>query len=797
MNVSSFLKENKILFLDGGMGTLLVERGLKTGEQSEEWNLTHPEIVTDIHKAYFKAGADVAAANTFGVNAYKYDDETIKKLVFAAVKNAKNAAESFNDKKKRFVALDLGPSGKMLKPFGDLDFEDAIENFKKVVSAGVEAGVDLILAETFNDLAETKAAVLAVKETCYLPLFVSNAYGEDGKLLSGTTPEAVAVTLEALGVDAIGCNCSFGPEKLLGVIKELLGVTSLPVLFKPNAGLPCECSGKTVYDVSAADFAKELSVAAKMGASILGGCCGTTPEYIEAIRSVCEAGRRKNPKKTTVISSFSHAVTIGGAPVIIGERINPTGKKAFKEAIARRDYAYVLEEAVKQVRCGADVLDVNVGVPGTDEKEMLFAAVSKIQSVVDAPLCIDTSDPVALEKAMRIYVGKPLVNSVNGKIESMEAVFPLVKKYGGAVVCLTLDEKGIPATADERVDIAKRIIKEAKRYGIKKEDLVFDSLTMAVSADANAPAVCLKTLKRLKEELGVKTVLGVSNVSFGLPQRDIVNAAFLSLALSCGLDAAILNPFSTEMQKAYKAFCALSGFDTACMGYVEFASALDNAVSGAITPLSNKNVSVSTLKEAIIAGLKEQAEALSEALANKKDGLAIINEDIMPALNEVGEGFEKKTLYLPQLLMSAESAKAAFDVVKKSLSATGGAKKTRIVIATVKGDVHDIGKNIVKLLLENYGFFVIDLGKDVDAEKVLEAVKEEKADILGLSALMTTTVVNMEKTIELVKASAPSCRIMVGGAVLSKDYAEKIGADYYAKDALDSVKFAEKIEKTK
>ena len=685
----------------------------------------------------------------------------------------------------------------MLKPFGDLDFEVAVENFKKVVKAGVEAGVDLIAIETFNDLSETKAAVLAAKETCSLPIFASNAYGEDAKLLSGSTPEAVAVTLEALGVDAIGCNCSFGPQKLIGVIKELAKATSLPVLFKPNAGLPCEDCGKTIYDVSAEQFAKEVSLAAKAGASIFGGCCGTTPEYIRALKSVCRAERRKKISKKTVVSSFSHAVNIGGDPVIIGERINPTGKKAFKEAITRRDYAYILEEAVNQVKCGAEILDVNVGVPGSDEREILFNAVFKLQSVVDAPVCIDTSDPVALERALRIYAGKPLINSVNGKKESIKAVFPLAKKYGGTIVCLTLDERGIPPTVEERVAIAKRIIKEAKRYGIEKEDLIFDSLTMAVSADKNAPTVCIETLKRLKNDLGVKTVLGVSNVSFGLPQRDMINAAFLSLALSCGLDAAILNPFSVEMQKAFKSYRALAGFDTACFEYIDFASTIETQTSAAITPLSGKNGAVYSLKEAIMTGLKEQSAAFAETLVKEKDPLAIVNEDIMPALNEVGEGFEKKAIYLPQLLMSAESAKAAFDVVKKSLKTSGGAKKSKIVIATVKGDVHDIGKNIVKLLLENYGFFVIDLGKDVDEETVLKAVIEEKADILGLSALMTTTVVSMEKTIALVKKSAPDCKIMAGGAVLTEDYAHRIGADFFAKDALDSVRFAETIEKSK
>ena len=798
MNFKQYLNSGSVLYLDGAMGTLLAERGLNLGERPEKRNIDRPQDIIDIHAEYFKAGANAVITNTFGVNAFKYCEEDCKALIEAAVKNAKIAREQTGG--KGYVGLDVGPSGKMLKPFGDLDFEQAIKTFKISMAIGVQCGVDFIFIETFSDLAETKAAVIAAKETCDLPIIVSNAYGEDGKLLSGSSPQAVAAMLEGLGVSALGCNCSFGPKELLPVLRSLAAATDLPLVFKANAGLPSVAGGKVVYDLSAKEFAKYCAKAKKTGAIVLGGCCGTTPEYVKELVSSCGKTIVKNRKikKRTVVSSSIKAVTVGEKPLIIGERINPTGKNDVKEAIKRGDLSFAAEQAVMQTKSGADILDVNVGVPGTDEPSVLKETVLKVQSAVDVPLCIDTSNVAALESAMRVYAGKPLVNSVNGKSESMEAVFPLVKKYGGAVICLTLDERGIPKTAKERISIAKKIILEAEKYGVNKSDLVFDALTMAVSADPDAANVCLKTLAGLKK-LGLKTVLGVSNVSFGLPMRSRLTAAFLSAALSTGLDMAIADITAAEIESAMINHLALTGKDRSFSAYSSFAAKTVSAEkSAAITPLSAKIDSQDDLKQAIIDGLKEKSAAIAKQYTAKKSGLKIIEQDIMPALDFVGAGFEKKTVYLPQLLLSAECAKAAFDIVKKTFGKSqSGDKNIKIVLATVKGDVHDIGKNIVRLLLENYGFTVVDLGKDVEPEAVVKAVEKERADLLGLSALMTTTVTSMQKTTALVKKSAPYCKVMVGGAVLTEDYALSIGADYYAKDATVSVKIAEKIENEK
>ena len=796
MKVLDVLRKNGTLFLDGATGTSLIGLGLKAGERSEEWNITSPEKVESVHAAYYAAGADVVCSNTFGVNAFRYNEDEIEKLVFAAVENAKKAAEPFSREKPRFVALDVGPTGKMLAPFGDLTFEGAVDNFKKIIKAGAKAGADLVFIETFSDISETRAALIAAKETCDLPIFVSNAYGEDGNMLSGTTPEAAVCTLEALGADAIGCNCSFGPTALSAVAKRILEVANVPVIFKPNADMPVESDGKTVYGITPKEFASAVSKIAEAGASVVGGCCGTDPEYIsETVKALSKVTHKaKKPAYRSVISSAFHTVEIGDKPVVIGERINPTGKKRLKEAVKNKEFSFILEEAVAQKKAGADILDVNVGVVGTDESEILSEAVFRLQSVVDTPLCIDTSDADALERALRLYSGKALVNSVSGKRESMEAVFPLVKKYGGAVVCLTLDENGIPDSVNGRVVIAKKIVAEAERYGIGKHDLIFDALTVAVSASKDAGVICLETLSALKK-LGLNTVLGISNISFGLPLREKLNSTFFTLALARGLDAAIIDPTCYEMQSAYRSFLAIGGKDEDIKKYVEQIGS--NEKSGAITPLTTNNAAIGSLKDAITAGLKDACAAITERALKDTAPLDIINSQIMPALDEVGMGFENKTVYLPQLLLSAECAKVAFDIIKKNMPRSSVEKKTVIVIATVKGDVHDIGKNIVKLLLENYGFPVIDLGKDVDDGVILDAVLKRRADILGLSALMTTTAAKMKDTVALVKEKAGFCRIMVGGAVVSEEYANAIGADYYAKDALSSVKFAESVEKSK
>ena len=692
------------------------------------------------------------------------------------------------------MALDVGPTGRLLKPLGDLDFEDAVEVFAATVRLGVKYGVDLILIETVNDCYETKAAVLAAKENSDLPILVSNAYGEDGKLMTGASPAAMVAMLEGLGVDAIGANCSLGPEGLRGVVRQLLDAASVPVILKPNAGLPRVEDGRTVYDVSAEDFAKDMATMIGQGVRVAGGCCGTTPDYI---RALTEATKETIPvavdaKHHTAVSSYTHAVCFGDDPLLIGERINPTGKKRFKQALAEGDMDYILNEGLTQAEAGAHILDVNVGLPGIDEGAVLTDAVCRLQEVCDLPLQIDTADPVAMESALRRYNGKPLINSVNGKRESMETVFPLVKKYGGVVIALTLDEEGIPATTEGRIRIARKILDTAKAYGIDKKDIVFDTLTMAVSADPAAAKTTLATLKYIREEMGCHTSLGVSNVSFGLPNREAVNSAFFALALENGLSAAIMNPHSAEMMKTYYAYRALSGIDRNCADYVAVADSFATTVTAAKAVTAEPQQGTD-LQQAIIKGLRDRAAVLAQEMLASKAPMEIVNDEVIPALNRVGEGFERKTLFLPQLLMAAEAAQVVAEQVKAAMS--GGEKtpaKATFVLATVQGDIHDIGKNIVGLLLDNYGFDVVDLGRDVAPEAILDAVREHRAPLVGLSALMTTTVPAMEATIRLLKAEAPWCKVIVGGAVLTPEYAAQIGADGYGKDAMETVRWAEK-----
>lgn len=797
MEFKRFLQEN-IVLLDGGTGTLLQEAGLPLGELPERWNITHAQTIVDIHRSYFDAGSNVVCTNTFGANALKFEGAELDSVVSAAVENAKKAAVLSVGEQEKFVALDIGPLGKLLKPYGELDFEDAVRIFKKTVEVGVRCGVDLVLIETMNDSYETKAAVLAVKETCELPLLVSCVYGEDKKLMTGASPAAMVAMLEGLGVDAIGANCSLGPKQLAPTVEELLARASVPVLVKPNAGLPKLDGEKTVYDIGAEAFAEEVASFAVKGARIVGGCCGSTPAYIRLLKSRLEtlAPVPVTEKNISCISSYTHAVDFD-KPLLIGERINPTGKKRFKQALIAGETEYALNEALAQKENGAHILDVNVGLPDIDEAATLPQYIENIQATVDLPLQIDTSDPVALERAMRVYNGKPLVNSVNGKKESMASVLPLVKKYGGAVVALTLDENGIPETAEGRLCIAEKIVAEAQKYGIKRKDIFVDTLTMSVATDKNAAKTTLRALRLAREKLGVHTVLGVSNVSFGLPSRETVNAAFFALALENGLTAAILNPESLDMKKTYLAYLALQGFDENCGEYIRFASGLLPAVqtvtSTAIAPVGNEPCQ--PLQAAIRDGRKESAKTACEALLKEKTALDIVNGEIVPALDHVGKAYEEKRAYLPNLLMSAEAAKAAFAAIKAHIESTGEAqaKKCKFVIATVKGDIHDIGKNIVKTILENYGFEVIDLGKDVAGETVVEAVKAHNAPLVGLSALMTTTVASMEETIKLLKAETPWCKIVVGGAVMSESYAAKIGADKYGKDAMETVRYAEEV----
>lgn len=800
MNFKEFLKNN-IICLDGGMGTLLQEKGLKAGEYPERWNLTHPDIITQIHKNYFDAGSNVVCTNTFGANSLKFDSDELENIIMSAVYNAKTARDLSVSKKDKFIALDIGPSGKMLKPFGDLDFEEAVSVFSHTVKLGVKYGVDLIIIETMNDSYETKAALLAAKENSDLPVIVSNAYGEDGKLMTGASPAAMVAMLEGMGADALGANCSLGPEQLRPVILDLIKNASVPVVLKPNAGLPKSVDNKTVYDVTADDFANEVFDLVNAGVSVIGGCCGTTPEYIKKLTAKTDS---LSPmplvnKNITVVSSYTHTVKFDLSPILIGERINPTGKKRFKEALVNNDIDYVLSEGLNQEKKGVHILDVNVGLPNIDEVKTLETVVCELQSIIDLPLQIDTSNIDAMRAALRRYNGKAMINSVNGKADNMAAVFPLVKKYGGLVVALTLDESGIPDTAEGRIRIAKNILATAKTYGIDKKDIIFDPLAMTVSADNTAALATLEAVRRIRTELGCHTSLGVSNISFGLPARDAINGTFFALALQNGLSAAIMNPYSADMLKTYYSYKALKGLDPNCADYIDnsdlFTSVqpIQQKNSTAEVGTSNENYG-SELQYAIIKGLKDRAAEITKSMLLTVPPLEIVNREIIPAFDIVGVGFEKKTIYLPSLLMSAEAAKSAFEVIKTSMTDSNKKPDKGIfVIATVHGDIHDIGKNIVKLLLENYGFNVVDLGKDVPPEVIVAKAVELHAPIVGLSALMTTTVPAMEETIKQLRKDAPWCKIIVGGAVLTKEYADEIGADKYARDAMETVRYAESI----
>ncbi len=798
MNILEFLKEN-IVCLDGSMGTLLQNQGLNAGEYPERWNITHPEIIKQIHLEYYNAGSNVVSTNTFGANTLKFSYDELDKIVKAAFENAKEAQKASTSKKEKFIALDIGPTGKLLKPYGDLDFEDAVNIFAQTVKLGVKYGADLIFIETMNDSYETKAALLAAKENSKLPVFVSNAYDKDGKLMLGASPQAMVAMLEGMGADAIGVNCSFGPKMLAPVVKKLLKYSSVPIILKPNAGLPKVENGKTVYDVLPDEFSNEITKLVDKGVRIVGGCCGTTPEYIRQLNNDIKNKKAKKitNKNITMVSSYSHTVEFGKKPILIGERINPTGKKRFKQALVENDIGYILQEGINQQDKGVDILDVNVGLPDINEEKMLCDVVCELQKVTSLPLQIDTTNISAMERALRYYNGKAMINSVNGKKESMEKVFPLAKKYGGVIVALTLDENGIPDDYKGRVKIAEKILKTAKEYGIKSKDIIFDTLVMAVSAKDDAAKSTIKALKEIKTFLKCHTSLGISNVSFGLPNRDAINAAFFAAALENGLSAAIMNPYSFDMMKTYYSYLALNGYDEAFEKYIDYMS--NNTAPQVEATVKKDNTEAcenkSVLQIAIEKGLKENAGEATKKLLESVNYLEIVQKEIIPALDIVGKGFEDKRVYLPQLLMSAEAAKEAFESIKKFVVSNKQQmdKKCPVVIATVHGDIHDIGKNIVKLLLENYGFEVLDLGKDVPCEKIVSEAKRINAPIVGLSALMTTTTPAMEETIRLLNSELPSCKVIVGGAVLNEDYAKKIGADKYAKDAMEAVRYADEI----
>ena len=793
----------KTILLDGSMGTMLQAAGLAEGESPEDWNLDHPDTIKKIHAQYLDAGADIIYTNTFGANPLKYRGKyTLGQVVSSALDNAREAiAESG---RKARIALDIGPTGRMLKPAGDCAFEEAYAAFAETVRLGRSAA-DLIVVETMTDTQELRAAVIAAKENSELPVFASVALGEDGRLLTGGKVETVVAILECLGVEALGFNCGMDPNRLAPFVERMRALADLPIIVKANAGLPKVVDGKTVFTVGPDDFAAAMENCLRAGATIIGGCCGTTPAHIAALHRAVTT-----PPDHSVTSLPRHSVICSGSKIldfsasglIIGERINPTGKKKLKEAYRTGDTAYILREAVSQIDSGAAILDVNAGVPGIDEAATLASTISEVQSVTDVPLEIDTSDPAALERALRIYNGKALVNSVNGKRESMDAVFPLVKKYGGMIVALCLDEQGIPDTPEGRLKIARQILDEGAKYGFDKDDFLFDALTLSVSTDPKAAVTTLETVRRLTEELGVKTVLGVSNVSFGLPNRPALNNAMYALAKRAGLTAAIANPSVIRDEIVAGAEEVLLGRDEGCRAWIA-ANASTTAADVAVT--TSPCLSAIDLSAAIIRGLKIDAATAAMASLTKLSPLEVIEKEIVPALETVGAGFEKGTVYLPQLLMAADAAGEAFGVVRKSLGAAeripqGPAAERippplrgKIVLATVKGDIHDIGKNIVRALLENYGFDVIDLGRDVPPEKIVAAAKESGAKLVGLSALMTTTVGAMSETVRMLKASGLSVKTVVGGAVVTQEYADEIGADYYAKDAMRTVRIAEAL----
>ena len=798
MKIEEVFARRRFIMLDGAMGTQLQLRGLTTEQKPELAAFIMPDVLTAVHRDYARAGADILLANTFGANPRKLKGTgyTVQQVIEASIACARTAAQETG----ALVALDIGPIGELLAPAGTLPFEDACAQFAEMVRAGAAAGADLVFLETMTDLYELKAAILAAKENCDLPVIVTFTFDSTGKLLTGSNIPAALLLAESLGADAVGINCSLGPEQMESFVDEMLTLTNLPIVINPNAGLPVSVNGVTSYPVGPEEFYAYMERFAEKGAAILGGCCGTTPEHIRLLaeRLKNKPVKERHIEKKTVVSSYTHTVTFGARPILIGERINPTGKPRLKQALREGDLEYLCREGIAQTEHGADILDVNVGLPELDEPAVMERAIINLQSVTNTPLQIDTSNVEAMERALRIYNGKPLVNSVNGKEESLHTVLPLVKKYGAAVVALTLDEKGIPASAAERVAIAEKILKTAESYGIDRSDVIMDTLAMTVSTGADNAIITLDALDTIRHKLGVHTVLGVSNISFGLPRRELVTSTFFAMAMQRGLSSGIINPLSDELMKAYRSFCALMGIDVGCKAYIEAyantTAAPDVRTGAAQQSAGGGSAESVSLHRAIVKGLREQAGQLTDEMLKTTPPLEIINGELIPALDEVGQGFEKNTVFLPQLLMSADAAKEAFERIKQNLAKKGiqEEKKGTIILATVKGDIHDIGKNIVKVLLENYGFDVLDLGKDVPPEIIVQTAIEKNVRLVGLSALMTTTVESMAETIRQLR-KAHDCKVMVGGAVLNPEYAKEIGADFYSKDAMGSVRYAEKL----
>lgn len=788
MNIKDYIKEN-ILIFDGAMGTMLQKLGLNISDLPEELNILEPEKIINIHKKYIEAGAKVITTNTFGANEIKLKQSkfSLESIIDKAIDNVKKAREN----KEILIALDIGPIGQLLEPMGTLKFEEAYEIFKRQIVQGQKSGADIILIETMSDLYEAKAAILAAKENTNLPVFCTMTFEKNKRTFTGCTPLSMVLTLEGLGVDALGVNCSLGPNELGDVVDEIIKYSSIPIMVQPNAGLPTIKDGRTIYNIKPKEFEDFQKSIVEKGVRIVGGCCGTTDEFIREIVYSLKDVKVKKIKENNIcgVCSSRKAVLIDGVK-IIGERINPTGKKLFKEALRNNDTDYILKEAISQVECGADILDVNVGLPEINEEETMKKVIKEIQSIIDTPLQIDSNNPKVIEKALRIYNGKATVNSVNGEEEVLDSVLPLIKKYGASVVGLTLDDKGIPKKAEKRLKIAEKIVNKALDYGIKRKDIFIDCLVLTASAQQEDVRETLKAVTLVKEKLNVKTILGVSNISFGLPNRELINKTFLAMSLQSGLDLPILNPNNKEMINIINAYKVLNNEDIGATNYIEMYANETSNSKEVKTQKSNLN-----LKEIVIKGIKEEAYSKTKELLKVRDELSIINEELIPALDEVGEKYEKGTIFLPQLIQSAETVKKAFTAIKEKLRENNSPKinKGKILMATVKGDIHDIGKNIVKVILENYGFDIIDLGKDVEAEKIVEEVKKNNIKLVGLSALMTTTVNSMKETIKILKERNMDCKVFVGGAVLNEEYAEMINADYYAKDAKEAVDIAKEF----
>lgn len=784
MNIQALIQQRPLYF-DGAMGTMLQSAGLEPGALPEEMNITHPQALIDIHRAYTEAGADIATANTFQANELKlarsrYSPE---ELIAAAVRNARAGGA-------RYVALDMGPLGQLMEPMGTVSFERAYEIYRRQVAAGAKAGADLIVIETLSDLYEARAAILAAKENSGLPVLCSLSFQQDSRTFVGCDPLSAAVTLSALGVDALGVNCSLGPVELLPVVEVLLRHSRVPVLVQANAGLPAIVNGETVYNITPQEYARAVAAMVEQGVRIVGGCCGTSPAFISALRAAtAHIPVRDIPReRVTAACSGSRTVVFNGRVSVIGERINPTGKKRLKVAIREDRMDYLLGEAIDQVNAGSDLLDVNVGLPEIDEPAMLAKAVRAIQGVVNTPLQIDSADPAAIEAAVRVYNGKPLINSVNGKAESMAAVLPVAKKYGALVLGLTLDESGIPATAEGRLAVARKIVDEAGRHGIPREDVLIDCLVLTASAQQEQVSETLRAIRLVKAELGVHTVLGVSNVSFGLPARQLLNASFLAAAFGAGLDAPILNPLSGRYREVVDCFRVLNNEDKKA---ARFISRYAGEVPAAPAPAAIER----DLMQIIMEGRREEAAPKVNELLGELQPLDIVNRYFVPALDAVGADFEAGKLFLPQLMQAADTVKNGFEVIRARMAETGEKREPRgrILMATVQGDIHDIGKNIVRMILENYGYDVLDLGKDVPIAKVVDTIRGEGIRLAGLSALMTTTVASMKETITAVRAVGLDCVFFVGGAVLSPKYADYVGAEYYARDAMDSVAIANRF----